>query len=530
MTVTRTTTTRMPRRCALLAVLGVMAICAACGGPDPSRRAARAEIMSDAAADSLGLVAFVALTEDERALRRERATTWLQYADDTGDTWGRAQALQTATGLAPDDPVPWLDLAETVGGLGDVLRVDAVLDNATESIRHLNEPESDLRVSRRERDKIVLRAALLRAWYHYGRAEWHEGLSWARAALQVSPGSDGAAVIKGLLEAAVQHRPQAEAIAEDLHRRDQSDRHARWIRIVLDQAEGHLVSAFNLATQAGPPDEHVAEFWRDKACVAEQKGEWAYARRWYDESGAALPPGAARYRKRVDHSRCGEPAAPVEMPVWIASNRYYLTGSRSAYTALVFERFDTATTTEERTLWGGETVNAAGIMLRLRESHAWALRARGLVFLDQGNLVRARTDLERAERRFAEEDKEDRLVVAGLGRLWLQHEDHKRALPYLERAVLLSPTESEGWSDLGLGRVMAQDETGAAQAFGRALELDPTAVTAWYNRGLMRLHAGELDAAAADLGEAARLAPDNAEVARLLQRIRLMQRGSGPDD
>ncbi len=75
---------------------------------------------------------------------------------------------------------------------------------------------------------------------------------------------------------------------------------------------------------------------------------------------------------------------------------------------------------------------------------------------------------------------------------------------------------------------MQNDPPAAQAAFDRALALDPGLVTAWYNRGLMHLHAGELDAAASDLAEAARLAPDNQEVARLLQQIRARQRRLRP--
>lgn len=507
---------------ALVAVL----VLAACGGPDAAKRAARAELMSDADMDSLGLDEFMDLPRPERDVRRQRARTWRDHAAAAEDAWTRAGVLETAAGLAPDDPHVWLDLAETARWLGDQLLVDRALSRATAALRHLNEPESDLRVTRSERDEIVIRAAVQRAWYHYDRAEWHKGLGWARAALSTEPGAVHALVIKGLLEAGAQQRVQAGIAAEDLFRRTAFARNAMWIRAVSALAYDDRVLAFNRAVGAHAPDDRAAECFRDRGRIAEVVGEWAYARRWYADAAAALHPSAASYRRRVDHLRLDEDVA-VEMPVWLGMDRYFLTGSLSAYTALVFERFRSAGSAEDRTLWGGETVNAAGILLRRDEDRPWALRARGLVFLDQGNFQRAREDLQLAERAFAEADREEPAVVAGLGRLWLREEEHKRALPYLERAVLLSPMDPEVWSDLGLAKVMARDRAGARAAFDRAIELAPGEATAWYNRGLMFLHAGDLDAAAADLGEAARLAPDNAEVGRLLQRIRVMQRDPG---
>jgi tetratricopeptide (TPR) repeat protein len=524
----------------------LVAFLASCGGPDLARRRAAAELLSDVEADSLGIAEFLALPGAQRDARRERARTWLRHAADTADPWSRAQAVRAAAGLVPDDPSVWLDLAEVRSWLGDDLGTDAALSAATAAIRQLNEPDADLRVDRGERDGIAVRASLQRAWYHYGRAEWHEGLGWARAALSVEPGNRRALVVKGLLDAAVHQTIRAERTASDLARRDPADPAVSWIHVLIDRAMGDDIAAYNIASRmklgrdgsvrglasigVRSPDDRVAEFWQDMGALAEALGEWAQARWWYGEAAAALPLTATRYRSRFDGPRLGDPASAADLPVWLAFDRNFLAGSRSTYTALVFARFDAATTPADRTLWGGMTVNATGILLRRGEDRPWALRARGLVFLDRGNLERARSDLERAERLFAEEDREDPRVTAGLGRMWLQEEDHRRALPYLERAVRLAPMDPEAWSDLGLGRVMARDTAGAEEAFGRAIALDPDAATAWYNRGLMFLHAGDLEAAAADLGEAARLAPDNAEVGRLLQRIRVMQRETGAGD
>ena len=77
---------------------------------------------------------------------------------------------------------------------------------------------------------------------------------------------------------------------------------------------------------------------------------------------------------------------------------------------------------------------------------------------------------------------------------------------------------------LGLALIMAGDNKGADDALTRALGLDENLVAAWYNRGLMALHAGNLAQAEADLAQAASLAPDNGEVANLLQQVMRQKR------
>lgn len=77
---------------------------------------------------------------------------------------------------------------------------------------------------------------------------------------------------------------------------------------------------------------------------------------------------------------------------------------------------------------------------------------------------------------------------------------------------------------------MKGDETGALAAFTRAVELGPDDPTAWYNRGLLHMQAHRFEAAESDLARAAVLAPDNADIARLLQQVRQAKArlGEGP--
>jgi len=74
---------------------------------------------------------------------------------------------------------------------------------------------------------------------------------------------------------------------------------------------------------------------------------------------------------------------------------------------------------------------------------------------------------------------------------------------------------------------MTGQGTEAKRALTTSIELDPDSATAWYNRGLMNLHADNLDQAKADLLKAAELAPDNREVAKLLQQIAQKKKNAG---
>lgn len=207
------------------------------------------------------------------------------------------------------------------------------------------------------------------------------------------------------------------------------------------------------------------------------------------------------------------------MPVWLGLQGAYVTGSLSSYTALALERFRAAVSGPDRDRWAGETVNAAGICLRLDLDALGARKARGLVFAATDNRNLALPDLRRAAQGFQELGRPDAEVEAALGHQLILAEDFPAALIHLQDAVNLDPARARTWSDLGLAQVTLGDQEAADRALSRAIELDPTLAVAWFNRGLMAMHQGDLERAGADLMEAARLAPDNPDIARLLQKI-----------
>ncbi|MFN2371055.1 MAG: tetratricopeptide repeat protein, partial [Candidatus Krumholzibacteriia bacterium] len=526
----RSTRARWSARWSVVLLAGLCLAAAGCGGPQAPVCPPFEALTGAARADSLGLDAFLALTATERASRRAEAASWLASARVAASVRDRARALMAAAGMAPDDPGPWLELAELWRWVGDYLEASACLDAAAAAVKAWGGPGADGLFGRGGRDEAALRTAVLRAWLHYDRAEWRDGEIWARTAAGLRAGDAEVWRIQGLLAAALGRHADARQAAHDLQRKDMFTTAGTWILAVLDVGRGQDRSAFdqllnirpgdNAVSELRPDRTRTAECYRDMGLIAERVGEWSWARRWYAKSAAAVPLGRTDCIHEAKARRLGPGRRAPELPVWLAFDRHYVTGSLSAYTNLALERFQAAPPGPDRAFWSGAVVNAAGIVLRRGEDQVWALRARGLVFADRGMADRGLADLRKAAGLLAVRKLADPAVEAGLGRLLLLQEKPAAARPHLERALALDDALPQAWSDLGLVQVMAGDRTAAAAAFARALDLDRGLATAWYNRGLMHVHAGDLDAAAADLAEAARLAPDNQDVARLLQQVR----------
>lgn len=510
----------LPRLGPLL-VLGALAVfLSGCAGSSPEECDDPGSTGFSAQEDSLGLEEFLALDPERQQARRALAEEWLERSRKAPKATDRVQALANAGGLTPDDPEIWLGLAMVWRWVGDNIRTKACLDNAATAVREFGRSGSSLknRSSGYRRD-AALRTGVLRAWLHYDRAEYSEGLSWAKAALKLEPGNAQANQVRGVLEGILGHRSQAQKIAGEIRRGRGYYTDVAWILSNLDRSVGRNREAFNYYLNLRPIEDHAAECYRDMGLAAERVLEWSYARRWYRESAAHLPFEDTTCLMEITHPRLDSRARSSDQPVWLAFGRYFVTGSRSSYTALAFERFDNAASSIEKDSWAGLVVNSAGICLRMKEDTPWALRARGIVFSRTGKEDRGLEDLRRASYMLGELGIEDGRVEAEIGHILLVKQEQARAVNSLRRAVELEADYAAAWSDLGLALIMTGDKEGAEAALSKALEIDPSSVTAWYNRGLMNLHAGNLDQAEADLLKAVELAPDNQDVARLLQQV-----------
>lgn len=500
-----------------MALLPMLAGCAGtpvvlCGGP--------IAMGFSATEDSLGLDEFLALPDAEQQARRRLARRFLAEADGAGRADLRIRSLTNAAGVAPDDPAIWLRLAKVWRWVGDYLATDTSLTNAATAVRAFD-VSTWLEAERGfDYGNIAgLETALQRAWLHYDRGEWREAMPWVRAALTVESGNTEVLRIRGLLEARQGKRGMAHQIADDLRRKDEFSADISWVMFNLDTAMGRHRAAYNYCYTLRPNQRNAAECYRDMGRTAERVREWSFARRWYRESTAALPFRNITCLTEINHKRVSDPAGTCTLPFWMAFDQYYVTGSLSAYLAYAFDRFEAASTAAEKELWGGLVVNAAGICLRLEMEKPHVRRVRGLVFARTGRGDRAMADLEAAVAGLGPNNALVADLEAEIGHLMLVEQNHARAAVHLRRSLAAKPDLARAWSDLGLALIMADDQAAAAEALTKAIELDKSLAAAWYNRGLMHFHAGDLDLAESDLAEAARLAPDNRDVANLLQRV-----------
>jgi len=431
----------------------------------------------------------------------------------------RVSAAEDTLGPVSSDPRVLLDAAHRHRWLGDYLRTVEFLD-AADAVLATEEPAS----ATWSRAAMLRRLALEKAWLHYDRAEWREGLRVARLALQQEPGDKSLRLIYGLLAAHDGRRSDAFEVADDFSRAEDHNPDGPWIRAAYRVSTGQLREAYNLVFPLNPNREHQAECWREMGEIAEVLREYSQADRWYTESAHAPPFGHARGVRSREYPRLKPGSRKTHQKVWLAFDRYYVTGSLSAYTRLAWDRFETAEPGPGKAFWAEQVVNAAGILLRKGIDEPWAYRVRGLVFEFGGETDRAIRDLKTASRRLQRLARPDGRIEATLGHMYLGKKDHVQALSHLEAAVDMDPASAGAWRDLGLALIMDEQKEAAEQALNRSLELDPESATSWYNRGLLYLHAKDYDRALSDLQEAARLAPRNGEVIDLLQRTRALQR------
>lgn len=509
-----------------VAVLGLPILLAGCGATGGSVFRGPSRWAYDASSDSLGIEQFAALPLDEQLRRADQAAIWRLRAQQSARLEDRVHCLVNAGGLAPDDPDNWLDLVDVWRWVGDYVRTSNWLDNAVEAVSSFGYlgPDALGGSDTPEYWAAARRTGLARAWLHYDRAEWREGLTWTSVLYRRAPGDAEVIRAHGLLAAGAARPSIALRMAEDLERNDPFKSDGRWIRSVLDRARGFPVEAFSYFSRIESGVLHASERWRDMGETAEVLRRYSHAERYYRNSFHNLPFADRSGIERVRYLRLGGENAAQEMGFWLAFDRFYVTGSLSSYTRFAWDRFENAAEPAQREFWAGQLVNGAGILLRKGMDEPWALRVRGLAFLATGQYEKCRVDLRRCSRLLTGLGQEDGRVEAGLGGVLLRREKFGAALPHLRRAVALDASNASAWADLGLALVMTGDRTEGRRALDRALREDPENATAWYNRGLLNLRAGDFEQAESDLQQAARLAPGNQDVVDLLQRAHSLQK------
>jgi tetratricopeptide (TPR) repeat protein len=476
--------------------------------------------------DSLAIDPFLRLTSAEQAARRAQVATHLRLAGQQADVAARLEPLLAAAAAAPDDPDLWLDAAQAWRAVGDQYRTGSALGAAAAAVRRLDDPAAPLHArGTAYRHQAALATALAQAWHHCDRAEWNDAADWARTALQLEPASADALEVFGLAQGRLGQESRVREITDELLRLDPFAPFPVWIHAAHEEGRDRLRAALGYCLNLEPELRDALACYRDMGTIAERLGEWSLADRWYAHSAAAsaLAGSPCLERRELPRLEPGPDGRTSRVcPVWLSLGCYYVTGSLSAYTRHAFERFEALPAGPARDRWAGLAVNAAGILLRREPGHPWALRVRGLVFAATGKGDLARDDLRRAAAALeAAYLPGDARIEAELGHQLLAAGETAGAVPRLRQAVALDPAAAAAWADLGMGLATLGDQAGGLAALGRAIDLKPDLGTAWYNRGLLHLNAQRLDEAERDLGRAAELAPGNADIARLLQQLRL---------
>jgi tetratricopeptide (TPR) repeat protein len=527
-------TTRRNLAASLAAVAAVAALILVTGCQTGPRRIAVpfADLSYAAADDSLGIAAFEFRPPAEQRRRAADARRWLARANAAADLAGEMRALRTAVGLDPSLGVAWLRLARLCRWYGDYQQTEDALGGFAAAMPALTA----------RRHELAGWAAVCASWLRYDRGEWKRGLVWADSAAAHGAPEDEVQLLRALHLAGLGRNKRAEDIA---YRFAQADHRSHWIygvsywrRTGPEPAHGVFsgrgvvnVSPEVLTGAMVPRDPRAAECYRDYGRVEELMGNWWLAG-WQYEASADFVPGMKRANVlRIDHTPLGAglEGATQTLPVWLAFDRWYVTGSLSAYTSLASARHAAAVDPGEREFWAAAVVDAAGICVRLQIDEAYARRARGLVLADyRDQWPQAVHDLQAAQRVFDRRRLEDVETLAALGNLHLHRERPAQARPLLERAVALAPDRARAWSDLGLALVQLGEADDAMRALERALGLDDTLAVAWYNRGLLRFHLGDLDGAVDDLQRAEELAPADPSIGRLLEELERRRRsGTG---
>jgi tetratricopeptide (TPR) repeat protein len=135
-----------------------------------------------------------------------------------------------------------------------------------------------------------------------------------------------------------------------------------------------------------------------------------------------------------------------------------------------------------------------------------ALNCRGDLLLEEGNLVAALKDFDKAVSLNANNDR----AFANRGRARALSGNIEGALQDLDRAVALNPKDPANYVNRGIARDISGDFTSALSDLNHAIKLSPGFTDAWVNRGNVYVHCREYSLALADYNKALKLVPDMA--------------------
>lgn len=88
---------------------------------------------------------------------------------------------------------------------------------------------------------------------------------------------------------------------------------------------------------------------------------------------------------------------------------------------------------------------------------------------------------------------------------------YEKAIPHLEAATLLTPTDSEYQHQLGFVRYITGDDVGAINSFNSVLAGDPNNGEAWFNLGMVLFGQSQFGEAESCFGRALQQNPNDAQ-------------------
>ncbi|MBM3974351.1 MAG: tetratricopeptide repeat protein [Planctomycetes bacterium] len=94
---------------------------------------------------------------------------------------------------------------------------------------------------------------------------------------------------------------------------------------------------------------------------------------------------------------------------------------------------------------------------------------------------------------------------------YLSQGSYSQALPHLDAAATLAPTDAEFRLQLGFVRYVTGDDAGAIDAYNAVITQEPNNSEAWYSLGMVQFGQGEFAGAEQCFGRAAEIHPDDAQ-------------------
>jgi tetratricopeptide (TPR) repeat protein len=493
--------------------------------------------------DSLSLTEFLTLPASAQAERREMAMSFLSKAERFDHLiWELVQFsrekmmlvhpkgfiesmarcmghLTTAVGVDPSNPGAWYDLTYLTGIVGDWKRYEACHDATLAAIG------DDPNAYREMRHRLALDFA----WHCRDRGWYDKGLTEVDRAEALAGEQEESQLIRGLLLAETGRFKEACRIAAKIRSIKvekpnwgtiPSDYAENWIHMMGYRAQGDmLMAAFSIGRVfLSNKMPYADRYYNDLGLMAELNRIPAQAREYYAMAATFRPFFIYYPMKTLVGPTSVHGRSYTGYPYSVAFDQFFVAGSLYSYGAHMALACELAEDPERKQELGEIAVAALSACRDREIRSAAALALRGRAYFNLGDLENAENDLALACEELAARGESDAEICALAGHLKVARDEYSDALPLLARAIKAQPDMASAWRSLGIAATHEGDLATGRQAFDMAIQIDPQSAAGWYNRGLFHFHQREWDAASTDLDKASELAPQDENIASLLER------------